>query len=441
MVQVAAGDITGLYYIPVANLPWGCTWQMLKDFARNSSGGELLDIDHALVNSGSKTGWVRVKGKENFRKALTHLNGGVLEHRCMIADGRNEMQTLTLCDTVAGPPPQRHQGSSSNSIQDTHQSPTISQSYYGMTSPSKSAYAVSEASTCHSYYTPQLAHLPSPMYNSSAYELPAPNYEYLGQHTSQSHISYVHPATSLAVYAGNLEPYAPVYVSSPPAVTYSIPSSYTEPSLPQPPPTSTSTLAMAEARKIVITQLQYFCTTADIQDLLYTAMANYSASYHYELEDLEVIKNSNGTSKGHAFAILSSYDVACYVVDSLNGCKFKGRTLQVRFAKEGVDPSYRHFADLQPAFSSPMEDRRRIPPSSKRASKSGKEKDVSSDRRSSSSGRQESRASDRKSTKDLQNDKKKHRSKPAEPATEVRAARTPEPPLVVDGSSNRKHRK
>ena len=70
MPQVAAGDITGLYYIVVAGLPWQCTWQRLKDFARNGPDGAFIDIDHALVYPDSTDGWVRVKGKENFQRAL-----------------------------------------------------------------------------------------------------------------------------------------------------------------------------------------------------------------------------------------------------------------------------------------------------------------------------------------------------------------------------------
>ena len=70
MPQVPAGDITGNYYIIVAGLPWQCTWQRLKDFARNGSGDAQIDIDHALVYPDSTDGWVRVKGKENFKKVL-----------------------------------------------------------------------------------------------------------------------------------------------------------------------------------------------------------------------------------------------------------------------------------------------------------------------------------------------------------------------------------
>ena len=71
MPQVPAGDVTGIYYIIVAGLPWSFSWQRLKDFARNQrADGSVIEIDHALVYPASTDGWVRVRGKENFREAL-----------------------------------------------------------------------------------------------------------------------------------------------------------------------------------------------------------------------------------------------------------------------------------------------------------------------------------------------------------------------------------
>lgn len=68
---VAPGNLTGVYYIIVAGLPFKCSWQDLKDFARNGRGdGPCIDIDHAMIYPSSTDGWVRVKGKRNFLRAL-----------------------------------------------------------------------------------------------------------------------------------------------------------------------------------------------------------------------------------------------------------------------------------------------------------------------------------------------------------------------------------
>lgn len=71
MPQVLPGNVTGLYYILVSNLPWSCTWQRLKDFARNQDcTGHCLAVEHAQVYPESTCGWVTVRGREDFLKAL-----------------------------------------------------------------------------------------------------------------------------------------------------------------------------------------------------------------------------------------------------------------------------------------------------------------------------------------------------------------------------------
>jgi hypothetical protein len=71
MPQVPPGDATGLYYILVSNLPWNCTWQRLKDFARNQDNeGNCIAVEHTKVYAESTCGWITTRGKEDFHKAL-----------------------------------------------------------------------------------------------------------------------------------------------------------------------------------------------------------------------------------------------------------------------------------------------------------------------------------------------------------------------------------
>jgi hypothetical protein len=167
MPHVPAGNITGVYYIVVAGLPWACSWQRLKDFARNQQpDGRCIEIDHAMVYPDSTDGWVRVKGKENFLKAFSedilftgetlpltfseHLNGGILDDRSLLADGRNETETQTLRDwTTTWPPAASYRdrnGSSSSSH--TYSSSTASQ----YSSPS--TYSGSDIDVSDSTYYP-----------------------------------------------------------------------------------------------------------------------------------------------------------------------------------------------------------------------------------------------------------------------------------------------
>jgi hypothetical protein len=78
MTHVPPGNETGAYYILLAGLPWQCSWQMVKDFARNKQpDGTCITIEHAVVYSSagsSRTnGWVRVRGIDNFRQVLGRL--------------------------------------------------------------------------------------------------------------------------------------------------------------------------------------------------------------------------------------------------------------------------------------------------------------------------------------------------------------------------------
>lgn len=72
LVKVPPGNATGIFYILVCSLPWNCSGQRLKDFARNQQpDGSCIEIDHAHVyEDGTTSGWVRVKGKENFDQAM-----------------------------------------------------------------------------------------------------------------------------------------------------------------------------------------------------------------------------------------------------------------------------------------------------------------------------------------------------------------------------------
>jgi hypothetical protein len=71
MAQVQPGDITGVYYIIIAGLPWNCSWQRLKDVCKNQQpDGRCIPIDHVHVYPDETNGWVRVKGKQNFLKMM-----------------------------------------------------------------------------------------------------------------------------------------------------------------------------------------------------------------------------------------------------------------------------------------------------------------------------------------------------------------------------------
>jgi hypothetical protein len=78
MTTVPPGDETGLYYIVIANLAWNCSWQRLKDFARNQQpDGSSVNVETALIYQNTTNGWVSIRGREHFLSAM----GNEILHR------------------------------------------------------------------------------------------------------------------------------------------------------------------------------------------------------------------------------------------------------------------------------------------------------------------------------------------------------------------------
>ena len=142
---------------------------------------------------------------------------------------------------------------------------------------------------------------------------------------------------------------------------------FTLPQPPSPAPTPELHLSSAaiqtEARKIIITKIPLHCSEKDLQELINNVSSTPSRSprsrhrnspegTRFYLQHLEIAKHSNGSPKGHAFAILESHSSAKCAVDALNGLSWQGRTLHARFAKEGVEATSRDSRTSQPSQAS-----------------------------------------------------------------------------------------
>ncbi|KAL7803169.1 hypothetical protein V8C43DRAFT_323069 [Trichoderma afarasin] len=89
--SVEPGDMTGNYYILFSNLPFNSTWQQVKDWVSAS-----CDVDFVEVHPVSSSGWIRLKGKGNFRSAFTYMDNEPFKDRCIIIDGRNETECVNI---------------------------------------------------------------------------------------------------------------------------------------------------------------------------------------------------------------------------------------------------------------------------------------------------------------------------------------------------------
>ncbi|TGO07524.1 hypothetical protein BTUL_0269g00070 [Botrytis tulipae] len=339
MPQVLPGDVTSLYYILVSNLPWSCTWQILKDFARkNDSEGHCLAIEHAQVYPGSTCGWVTVRGKEDFLRALQHLQGGTMGNRALCADGRNETMPIQVRD-LAIP------WTTSNSCGN------VSRTRKTLPTPT---FSVSPASAMPIQQIPfvQMAPLTESAYISTS---TSAKFNDQGLTQIQSIEMYPNVAAPLTypsmLYAGDMAPDTPVYIQpSPRSFATSPPISYM---------TRRSDKMKIVRSKVIITQLPRETSTSYLKSYLYNVIkSEYRSSPSTEnpldaLRNIIIENHPDGRQKCHTFLIFDTHNMAQAMVEMLDGVVFRGKVLRVKLAKEGAEPRERR-QDIKPSKARPM---------------------------------------------------------------------------------------
>ncbi|OTA04657.1 hypothetical protein A9Z42_0052290 [Trichoderma parareesei] len=113
--DVPPGDETGEYYITFCNLAFNTTWQEMKDWVSAS-----CPVDYIEVFPSSCSGWMRVKCKDNFEKALAHLQSEHFKDRYLLFDSRNVTQAIKIKFKETSPKPKhvrRKRSSRGNRVQ------------------------------------------------------------------------------------------------------------------------------------------------------------------------------------------------------------------------------------------------------------------------------------------------------------------------------------
>ncbi|KAL0767546.1 hypothetical protein CaCOL14_009785 [Colletotrichum acutatum] len=87
------GMETGVFYIPIANLPFDTNWRQFKDWLR-----EGCVVDHVQIFGPSTSGWIRVMGQHNFYGACDRLKEGVFHGRRIMFDDRNMSNPIMIKD-------------------------------------------------------------------------------------------------------------------------------------------------------------------------------------------------------------------------------------------------------------------------------------------------------------------------------------------------------
>ncbi|KAG5941700.1 hypothetical protein E4U53_007371 [Claviceps sorghi] len=97
VVDVEPGEVTGIYYMPICNLPFGTSWQDFKDWLRVG-----CDVDHVELFQSSTSGWIRLRGEENFNKAWTRLKEEYFRNRAIIASDKNRSEAIKVKRLIDG---------------------------------------------------------------------------------------------------------------------------------------------------------------------------------------------------------------------------------------------------------------------------------------------------------------------------------------------------
>ncbi|KAK4661698.1 uncharacterized protein QC763_706865 [Podospora pseudopauciseta] len=337
LVTVPPGNITGLYYITIANFSHSTTWKDLKSFV-----SQVCEVDFCLIYDPT-AGFVRVKGLENFEKAYKFLDGNTLHYRCLQADARNRDQS-----TVVKLPPNDYHAIMLNGpqrgrvVEDPSDPQPAPDTYYAYPTNPDPVDTMGRNSECTSpiQYTTDQTWPSYPAYTTTPQEYPPTTLPYQDLPVAQ-------PFSGTTLYPNPGETYYPGpsgsnttegYYPAPPPQEFFDPSSsltneFSSLSLSYP---RSSDLILLENRKIILLNLdKRRLDQSYISSLLSTFCP---PAYSTAIEQIEIPISSRSREnkpKGTAFITFSSAEVAMGAVDCLNGVAFGGRGLTARLA-EGI---------------------------------------------------------------------------------------------------------
>ncbi|KAF4986005.1 hypothetical protein FDECE_16170, partial [Fusarium decemcellulare] len=344
--DVAPGDQTGIYYITICNLPFGTSWQQLKDWTRTA-----CTVEHIAVFQNSTSGWVRVHGKENFDKAWGMqtfgtdcsnpwclqkktglLNGGIFNGRSIIASDKNRSESIKIKELVDPPQtiaqtPRYHPAPSTQygSLMSTVAPPqysTATRQYYmtghsqptglnftnrslpaqnGTHQPSSTAPAAYVISDPREYHNFGEVNAGANSVENSAVAY-SPNYQYQG-------------AQFALPYRGQKEP--PAY--------------YPSCSIPRPEAGYQPEYVVTEARKLHVSPFPQQVRADDVKSWIRRKVGKA------KIDSIEIPQNNNSKYlRGHVFVIFESTLAANTALGELNKARFQGRRVIARPTVEGV---------------------------------------------------------------------------------------------------------
>ncbi|KAJ4268455.1 hypothetical protein NW762_002518 [Fusarium torreyae] len=437
--DVGPGDKTGIYYITICNLPFGTSWQQLKDWTRTA-----CVVDHIEVFQGSTSGWVRVRGKENFDKAWGLLNGGVFNGRSIIASDKNRKESIKIKELMNKPQPV--------SSQTTHYLPTPP-SQYALPAPVAASPQYSAVSG--QYYIANYLQASGPRFTSQT--VPSQGYTQSQQPSmtatttapaaytavgSRGYYTYDEPNTRVPPVKPDAVAYPPQYQYE--GIQFALPyrahgersGYYPDCGFTGGEPLDRSEYVVTEPRKLHVSPFPQQARADEVKSWIRRKVDKG------KIQSMEIPKNSNSRYlRGYVLVIFDSTSAANTAMEQLNRSRFQGRRVIARHTVEGVaaeeEPSVSHEASSSWAESKSGETH--IPTGPSRSRDDDRRKNERSQRPKNSSSKKKppekkSLSSSKKmSQSQSQSDKK---PLPKGKPTDEKSSNKDEGPVIVDGTSH-----
>ncbi|ROT35869.1 hypothetical protein SODALDRAFT_53022 [Sodiomyces alkalinus F11] len=335
--DVEPGCKTGLYYITIANLPFMTNWREIKDWLQCCCA-----VEHVEIFNSSTSGWVRVKGEENFLRAWALLNQGEFGGRSIIADGRNATERIKIKDLVDAtqkPAPQFQTTSALNSPSYSGRWSAGTEPAPAVGSPFVQPPAFGYGATPPAFYSPTEAAAAHPTAATSRYQ-----YENLD---TRAQVDYGHGAYS-------------------PSSQYNV-QGHAESEMPGPYDHSDQWSA-ADQRRILITHLGHNTSEDQVRKMVKSSARKLTTDKS-QLQHIDFPRARDGRLRGHVYVTFKSRDMAEKVADDLNGRPFQRQHLEARLIGDSArEPPY-DFPPQKKAKEEKSLDKRKD-----RCSKRGKEK-------------------------------------------------------------------
>lgn len=81
--------------LPAWQLPFGTSWQDFKDWLRID-----CHVDHVELFQSSTSGWIRLRGQDNFNRAWARLKKEYFRNRAIIASDKNRTESIKIKELV-----------------------------------------------------------------------------------------------------------------------------------------------------------------------------------------------------------------------------------------------------------------------------------------------------------------------------------------------------